>query len=99
MINVRITREKVDPKHLYKGAKGTYLDLMLIPNKQGTDQYGNDGMVVQRVSKENHAKGIKGPILGNYRNLTSNNNHSQPQEQAPVNTATTATDATDDVPF
>lgn len=70
MIAIRLTRERVDAKHLYKGKSGTYLDMVLIENKDGVDQYGNSGFVAQSVSKEAKERGEKGPIIGNWKVLT-----------------------------
>jgi len=42
------------------GKSGVYLDLFLFANKDGKDQYGNDGMVFQTVSKA--ARDISGPV-------------------------------------
>ena len=56
----------MDKEKLYKGEKGTYLDAIVIM-KDEPDQYGNIGMIVQEVTKEERAKGIKGAILGNAR--------------------------------
>jgi hypothetical protein len=66
MITGKIDVTKVDKTHLFKGKAGTYLDIALITNKAGRDQYGNDGMIVQSVSKQARQDGHKGPILGNY---------------------------------
>lgn len=55
---------KIDKSRLFKGAKGTYLDFALMEHDQ-PDQYGNDFMIVQSVSKEERQKGVKGAILGN----------------------------------
>ena len=38
-------------------------------NKDGGDQYGNDGFVSQGVSKEARDKGEKGKIVGNYKKI------------------------------
>jgi len=65
MISAKINVSKILKEHLFKGEKGTYLDITLIPNKEGTDQYGNDYFVVQDLGKEAREKGEKGPILGN----------------------------------
>lgn len=65
MISAKINVSKILKDHLFKGEKGTYLDITLIPNKEGTDQYGNDYFVVQDLGKEAREKGEKGPILGN----------------------------------
>lgn len=69
MIIAKIDVTKMDKAHFFKGAKGIYADLVLLPNRNGTDEYGNDGMVTQGVSKEAREKGQKGPIIGNYRKI------------------------------
>jgi hypothetical protein len=65
----KIDVTKIDKTFLFKGKAGTYLDIALIPNKSGRDQYGNDGMIVQSISKAARQEGKKGPILGNYVDL------------------------------
>lgn len=67
LANIDVT--KLDKAHFFKGAKGTYADLVLIPNKDGTDRFGNDGMVKQGVSKQAREAGQSGPIVGNYKEL------------------------------
>lgn len=69
MIIAKIDVTKLDKGHFFKGQKGIYADLVLIPNKDGTDQYGNDGFVSQGVSKEAREKGTKGAIVGNYKKI------------------------------
>ena len=69
MIIAKIDVTKLDKSHFFKGQKGIYTDLMLIPNKDGGDQYGNDGFVSQGVSKEARDKGEKGKIVGNYKKI------------------------------
>lgn len=61
-ISLKINRDKIDPKRLFKGEKGTYLDAVLIPTPDS--KYGEDYMVVQGVSREERERGIKGPIIG-----------------------------------
>lgn len=70
MISYKIDVKKIDKALLYKGDKGTYLNGLFLENKEGTDQYGNDGFIIQGVSKEQREQGIKGPIIGNWRNMT-----------------------------
>jgi hypothetical protein len=65
IISVKINTAKIDKTKLFKGEKGTYLDITLLENKDGTDQYGNDFMVVQDIGKDARDKGEKGAILGN----------------------------------
>ena len=69
MIIAKIDVTKLDKSQFFKGQKGIYTDLMLIPNKDGGDQYGNDGFVSQGVSKEARDKGEKGKIVGNYKKI------------------------------
>ena len=69
MQRLKIDVTKIDKSALYKGEKGTYLDITLLDNRDGTDQYGNDGMVVQDIGKQRREAGEKGPILGNWKHI------------------------------
>jgi hypothetical protein len=69
MIIYKIDVTKIDKTLLYKGDKGTYLSGVLMENKNGRGEYGDDGFIVQNVSKEAHAAGQRGPIIGNWRRL------------------------------
>ena len=57
MIRAKINVSKILKDKLFKGEKGTYLDITLMENKDGTDQYGNDYMVVQDLGKEARERG------------------------------------------
>lgn len=63
ILRLSIDVSKIDKSKLYKGKKGVYLNCAVLLRE--TDQYGNDGMIVQDVSKEEREQGIKGAILGN----------------------------------
>jgi hypothetical protein len=63
MITAKIDVTKIEKARLYKGEKGTYLDIVLIPTQDNS--YGNDYMIVQSVTKDEREAGIKGAILGN----------------------------------
>lgn len=67
MQKLKIDVTKIDKTALFEGKKGKYLDITLFENRDGTDQYGNDGFIVQEISKERRDKGEKGPILGNWK--------------------------------
>jgi hypothetical protein len=70
MISVKIDVSKIDKSALYKGAKGTYLNITLMDNQDGQpDEYGNDYWVVQDLGAERRKAGEKGPKLGNARNI------------------------------
>lgn len=62
-ISVSINLDKVEAQHLFQGTKGKYLDLRLFLTEN--NEYGNDYMCVQGVSKEKREAGERGPILGN----------------------------------
>lgn len=62
MILVKIDVTKIDKDRLFKGTKGTYLDLVLIDTPGG--EYG-DYMVKQSVTKEEREAKLQMPILGN----------------------------------
>ena len=57
---------KIDKARLIEGKKGKYLNIVIFLNDE-TDQYGNNGMIVQSVSKEEREAGERGEILGNVK--------------------------------
>lgn len=63
-LNIDVT--KIDKARLFTGSKGTYLDATVLL-KDDDDQYGNSGMIVQDVTKEEResGQGQRGEILGN----------------------------------
>ena len=84
IIRVKIDVSKVDKTRLFKGTKGTYLDVTLLPNREGADQYGNNYMVIQDVSKEERQAGTKGPILGNAKIVEFKGQGAAPQRPRPA---------------
>jgi hypothetical protein len=74
-IQVKLDVTKIDKTKLFQGKQGTYLDAVIFL-KDTPDQYGNNGMIVQSVSADERAQGIKGAILGNVKVM---------QAQAPLN--------------
>jgi hypothetical protein len=69
MISIKINVTKIKKEYMFKGEKGTYLDLTLMDNKDGVDQYGNSGFVVQSLPKEARDWGERGDILGNWKHV------------------------------
>jgi hypothetical protein len=73
IINAKIDVTKIIKDILFKGkvkADGSqpiYLDICLLSNRDGKDQYDYDGMVVQSLPRDRREAGEKGPILGNFR--------------------------------
>lgn len=67
--SLKIKLNKVDKKMLYAGKDGPELDVFIImQDKPGL--YDQIGMATQSVGKEARAKGVKGNILGNLKELT-----------------------------
>ncbi len=67
MISVSIKTEKIEKEHLIAGKNGKILSVVLFENRDGKGQYGDDGFVVQGVTKESRENGVRGPIVGNWR--------------------------------
>ena len=90
MITIKIDVTKIDKALLYKGTKGTYLDVVLFETPD--DKFGNDYRVVQGVTKEARAAGVKGAILGNGKVIGGN-------AKPAFNKAESKAVVTEDVPF
>lgn len=99
MITARIDVTKIDKSRLYKGQKGTYLDICLIETPDS--RYGDSHMVVQAVSKEEREQGVKGNILGNAKTWGPRREEERYRSAEPATVAASApaTNQTDDIPF
>lgn len=78
---------------VYVTEKGQYLELTLIPNRDGPGQHGDDGFVTVNLSREQREAGEKGPIVGNWRHLK------RPVATPPPVQTATAEDDDYDIPF
>ena len=110
MITLNINATKIDKSALYEGKNGKYLNLVLFDNRDGPDQYGNNGFVTQDIGKERREAGERGPIIGNWKHVetrSTSQNGAKPPTQDKHNTAkanayqpeTTQDDADDEIPF
>ena len=65
----KIPRDRIIPgkKPCNDGHTAKYLSLVLFENRDGTDAYGNDGFVSVSVTKEERESGVRGPIIGNWK--------------------------------
>lgn len=100
MITVRIDVTKIDKSRLFKGQKGTYLDIVLVETPD--DQYGNSHMVVQSVSKEERQQGVRGAILGNAKSWPSrraNGDEEAGSKRSNPQPVAAPTGGDEDVPF
>ena len=85
-ISLNINVKEIEKARLYQGKKGVYLSMTVFVDTDNQDQYQNNGMITQDVSKEERAQGIKGAILGNCKvfwtgNSEQNQNYQHPQNQ------------------
>ena len=96
-VSLKINVSEIEKHRLFAGAKGKYLDATVFIDIDQKDQYDNNGMITQDVSKEEKEAGTRGNILGNCKvfwNDGGGSTQQQPaQQQAPAN------DFDDDIPF
>ena len=65
-ISIKLDVTKIDKSRLFKGEKGTYLDLTTFIELGEQDKYGNNGFIAQSQTKEEREAKVKPPeILGN----------------------------------
>jgi hypothetical protein len=81
MIAVKIKVSKINKSLFYQhkdkpdGTKGDQdFEIVLFENKDGKSDYGDDGYACQSLSAEQRAKGVKAPIIGNWRHLGQTSN-------------------------
>lgn len=65
LITCKIDVSKIIKSALFKGQSGTYLDITLMPNRDGKSKYGDDYFIIQDIGKEARERGERGPIIGN----------------------------------
>ena len=82
LISLSIDVSKIDPKRLYKGKKGQYLSATLFL-KEEVDQYGNNGFIVESITKEEREAGKKGNILGNAKFMASGSSKQEEPSDLP----------------
>ena len=98
-INIKIDVTKIDKARLFKGEKGTYLDLTTFIDTSEADQYGNHGFISQATTKEERDQGVKTPILGNSKVFFSDMDASLKREQSQQAPMDDFMDDSSDIPF
>lgn len=94
-VSVRIDVTKIDKSRLFKGEKGTYLDLTTFIDTDEKDRFDNNGFISQSTSKEERETGVQTPILGNVRVFTQSGSSGKSQSSQ----ADSIPDNFDDYPF
>lgn len=91
----------VDPNNIYRGEKGLYCSLTIMENRDGVDQYGNEGFVSVDLGKDRRLAGEKGPILGNWKTIGTPSRSPNQNTAVPPSRSATADslDESDDIPF
>jgi hypothetical protein len=99
-ISVRIDVTKIDKARLYKGEKGTYLDLTTFIDTENKDTYNNNGFISQSTTKEERESGVQTPILGNVRvfHQSAGDTPTTPTPSQPIDPAAGGV-MEDDIPF
>jgi len=104
MITAKIDVTKIDKQYIFtgkvnkEGKTPKYIDLTLIENKGGIDQYGNAGFVAQSIPKEARDRGEKGAILGNYK-IIGQASTGKPALPPKPSSHEDAWEAEEDIPF
>lgn len=76
----KIDTSKINKEYLYVASSGKkYLDVIIMENRGGPDQYGNDGFIAQGIPKEARDQGVKGAIIGNWKHAQTRNAAPNPQ--------------------
>tara|TARA_R110000850_G_scaffold11976_4_gene40738 strand:+ start:18302 stop:18619 length:318 start_codon:yes stop_codon:yes gene_type:complete len=100
-VNMSIDVTKIEKARLFKGAKGTYMDVTVFIDIDQKDQYDNNGMITQNVSKEEKDAGTRGNILGNCKVFWRDDSapQQQQQQQAPQQQQSAPLDIDEEIPF
>ena len=95
-ISIKIDVTKIDKAALYKGEKGTYLTLVVWPNRDGDDDYGNYAGVKQDLGKDRRDE--PSVFVGNAKIIKRKNSSPPPKNYEKLPTKQEAGDE-DFIPF
>ena len=98
-IKLKIDVTKIDKALLFEGKKGTYLDATVFVDVDTKDQYDNNGMITQDISKEQKDAGGQGNILGNVQVFWNDGAKPQQQQTQQAPPTNSRNDFDDDIPF
>lgn len=91
----------VDMNNIFRGEKGLYCSLTIMENRDGVDQYGNEGFASVDLGKDRRMSGEKGPILGNWKTIGQRppNQNTAPPPSSTATADALDMDEQDDIPF
>jgi hypothetical protein len=89
---------------IYMTEKSASMDVTLMDNRDGKDQFDNDGFATLDLGKERRLAGEKGPILGNWRTLDGGTQRpgrdvSAAEAMKKRDNSASEPDDSDDIPF
>ena len=97
LISASIDVTKITKSKLYKGEKGTYLNITISINDE-IDQYGNQVGIIESLTKEENDAKVKKNYLGNGKIVwTGTNTKQTPATPAPAQAP--VIEEGDDLPF
>ena len=64
-LNIQINVNKIDKERMFKGDKGTYLNLTTFVDTTAKNKYDANGFISQTTTKEEREQKLQTPILGN----------------------------------
>lgn len=71
VITGTIDISKIRKERFYKGKKSDYMNITIFINDDA-DNYGNNGFIIESLSKDERDQGIKGNIVGNVKYASIN---------------------------
>jgi len=83
-ISLSIDVTKIDKARIFKGKKGSYIDLTTFVDIDVKDKFDNNGFVTHSLTKEEREAKVQLPIIGNVKVFYSDGN-SQPQQNTGQN--------------
>ncbi len=92
-LNINVT--KIDKSAIHEGKQGKYINLTIMDNRDGPDQYGYDGFIVQDIGKQRRDAGERGPIVGNWKHI----GQAKPAQRQSAPQANEVDDSDDQIPF
>lgn len=103
-ISINIDVTKIDKARIVEGKKGKYIDVTAFIDLDEQDEYGNNGMVTQNVTKDEREAKVRGPILGNAKvfykeDVQKQARPKQEQQQYVPSSGGGVVDMDDDIPF
>jgi hypothetical protein len=84
--------------NIFIGTKTLSGDVTLMDNRDGPDQYDNDGFASVDVGKARREAGERGPIIGNWKHIGERRSPNQ-NTAPPPTTDHVGNDDVDDIPF